>query len=102
MNFVPVEYVSPTIIRERFNNGPYALAIDRGEFRAVILAQNHLRNPAAVGRLPCTWSEVVRYLDTDGNIAVEVHRFVRQGLRLGRPDPKRLRDGAVLLVARRD
>ena len=97
----PVDYVSATTIRQKFNESAYALAIDRGELKSTKLHESHLRNPSAQGRAYCTWSEIIRYFDHEGNIAVEVHQYIRQGIISGRPDPKRLRERDRLLVVRR-
>jgi hypothetical protein len=50
----------------------------------------------------CNHSQIIHYLDSQGNFLVTVHQYLRQGGSLGAsglPDPKRMRIGNEIWIA---
>lgn len=74
------------------------------EFREILLSESHigaLKRPS-VDEPSCTRSQYVRYVDSDGRMVAEVHRYLRPDGTIGAsgvPDPKRISFGGTLYVA---
>jgi hypothetical protein len=98
-----VYYVSPDIIRKKFDEGPYAELIKNGKLRSKVIGNRHLPNPATFQGPFCTHSQAIRYYDDNRWLIVEIHQYLRPDGTLGasgKPDPKRLRSGDTLLAVR--
>ena len=97
------ERTSPTNIREIFNKSQYPRWIKNGILTPRYIRNKHLPHPELVSEPFCTYSQLIRYCDTNGRWLVEVHQYFRSednsiGGR-GKPDPKRLRIGNKVLIA---
>jgi hypothetical protein len=93
-----VRYVDPRELRQRFNDGDYASRAAAGEFAIVLRRESH---PTLAGSTEpfCTRSQILAYLDQDGERIAVVHRYLRADGTLGgsgRPDPKMLIEDGVI------
>lgn len=93
-----VRYVRQAELRQRFDDGRYAERADAGELRQVLRRNGH---PTLAGASEpfCTRSQIVAYLDADGERIAVIHRYLRPDGTLGgsgRPDPKMLAEGGVV------
>lgn len=94
-----VIFVSKSIIRQKFNNGPYLLMIKKGDLVPKCLKNTHLENPKTFQGPYCTHSQIIRYTNSFGKIIVLVHQYLRPNGTFGAsgmPDPKRLREGNII------
>lgn len=85
-------------IQRRFNDGHYWERTLSGELQTEILKDRHPSLTAAQEPF-CTRSQMISYLDRDGNEVARVHQYLRQDGKIGasgRPDPKRLFEGGIL------
>lgn len=92
-----VLYVDSPFLRERFNALDYYGRLLRGDLRAEIAKERPA--PAAANQEPGTVTQRVRYLSEDRVVAI-VHQYVRLDGTIGgsgRPDPKWVLDGDVIL-----
>ncbi len=84
-----------------FNNGTYQARVKSGELLERIVKERHPAAPKA--NVPyCTKSQMVMYVDREGNEVATVHRYLQTNLTVGasgQPDPKRLLVNGVLYVA---
>ena len=82
-----------------FNTGGYEDRVQKGELK-VRVDSSHPTPPKA--NMPAgTLSQMVAYLDTNGNEVVGAHRYLKTDGTLGasgRPDPKRILKDGVLYV----
>jgi hypothetical protein len=95
-------FVSPRILREVFNASQIPEQIERGELALRFLRNAHLNHPERVGEEWCTRGQMIRYLDGQGTLVVEVFQYMRSDGSLGasgRPDPKRMRMGNKIWIA---
>lgn len=94
------QYVGPTELRRRFNQGRYVERAGSGELAERLLADRHPSQPLANEPF-CTRSQMVSYRDQNGRELAQAHRYLRPDGTIGlggRPDPKALRDGDVLYI----
>jgi len=90
------DWVSPDIIRERFNQEQFFEQVQRGDLRQRVLKpDNHLsrRQREKINEPRCTRSQMVLYATKDGKPVALVHQYRRPDGQIGasgRPDPKRL------------
>ena len=73
--------------------------ITAGALVPQFLRNDHLTSPSDRVEAPCTHAQMIRYLDSAGQLLVEVFRYLRPDGTLGgsgRPDPKRLRLGSAI------
>jgi len=97
-----VQHTSANEIRRLFNEGSYREMIDDGRLIPEFLRNAHLKGPEAKGNPPCTFRQMIRYRDANGNPIVEVFQYLRPDRTLGPSglsDPKRLWIGRTVLVA---
>ena len=100
-----VEYVVPSIIRQKFTESQYPNMIANGELTPRYLRDKELKNPQQ-RRFPepsGTKSQMIRYLDKDGRWCVEIHQYLRPDGTLGasgKQDPKRLKIGDKIYIAK--
>jgi hypothetical protein len=84
-----------------FNDGNYEALVKSGELRTHLLNERHPSAPKA--NVPfCTRSQIVAYLDGNGNEIAVVHQYLQPDGTLGAsgfPDPKRLLKDGTLYVA---
>jgi len=76
-----------------FNEGGYLQLADNGILREVIADSRHASRVSNVNAPHCTESQLVRYIDNDGNEVAAVHQYLQPDGELwasGLPDPKRL------------
>lgn len=81
-----------------FNEGKYWERAKKGELRERVRKDSHPSPPRAP-EPSCTRSQIIAYIDDNGEKVALVHQYVRPDGRLGagrRPDPKRLLEGGVL------
>ena len=111
-NSEPVEWVSPEIIRQAFNEEQIIQRTDRGELRRRVLDYNtHLngrqrtkmnRNSRTMVRFTkCTRSQIVLYSTLDGKPLALAHQYTRPDGELagsGKADPKKLFLGNRILA----
>ena len=99
----PVERVSPASIRDIFNKSQYPRQIENGVLVPKYLHNKHISKPELIGEPWCTYSQLIRYCDSNGRWMVEVHQYFRSEDNSlggqGKPDPKRLRVGTKVLIA---
>ena len=98
-----VRFVHACEIRRQFNNGPLPEMITQGRLQQEYLRNAHLtKESAAFANEPfCTHAQTIRYVDDNGVWQVEVFQYKRADGTIGasgKPDPKRLRMGDVILV----
>ena len=99
-----VKNVSLTIIRRLFNNSQYLDDIKNGALVPSYVRNSHLSKPETKKEPWCTHSQLIRYLDSGGRWYVEVHQYLRPDNTIGGsglPDPKRLRLGNRIYIARK-
>lgn len=92
----PVVRVPAAILRETFNSSQLPALLERGDITPQLLRDAHLEQPERVGEGYCTRGQMLRYLDEQGDLLVEVFQYLRPDGSLGasgRPDPKRMRVG---------
>ena len=90
----PVQYVSPSEIRHRFNEGRYFERLQEGEF----VAEVTIVRPAPTRFARGTTSQMVAYRDHAGRTVAIVHQYGDAHGNPARgtlPDPKYLFDGAT-------
>jgi hypothetical protein len=84
-----------------FNDGNYQARVESGELRPHILKERHPSSPKA--NVPsCTKSQIIAYLDSNGNEIAVVHQYLLPNGSLGAsgfPDPKRLFKEGILYIA---
>lgn len=81
-----------------FNSNNYWERANRGEFQQCLRRNAHCE-PAPPGEPFCTHSQMVSYLDAEGNEVARVHQYRRPDGTLGgsgKPDPKKLIVNGVL------
>ena len=93
--------VSKDIIREAFNSGQFWERAQQGEFNLVLQYDKHypLHEAARLNHPYCSRSQIVRYYDELGQVAV-VHQIRSPDGSLGasgKPDPKYLRLDDMIL-----
>ena len=93
-------------MRRRFNDGRYWERTLSGELQAKELENRHPSLTTAA-EPHCTRSQMISYVDSDGNEVARVHQYLRPDGKIGakgRPDPKRLFEDGILyrLVKKRD
>ena len=97
----PVRRVSPTELRQMFNDGHFWERVQQGTLRCVVQKSRHCRVPP-VGEPLCTHSQIACYYDQDDEEVARVHQYRRPDGTIGasgRPDPKRLLvNGTVFIV----
>jgi hypothetical protein len=92
--------VSASTIRKLFNDGKYAERLSAGEFTTTCIREG---TPSPAANQPAgTKSQIVEYLDANGNRVALVHQYLLPDGTLGaggKPDPKKLwQNGAVYSV----
>jgi hypothetical protein len=96
---VHVVYVSAQQLRKLFNEGQYAQRARRGEFRRVTIRDKRA-DPIKTGEPRGTKSQMIAYIDANGNQVALVHQYLRPdgtfGGRGHRPDPKIILHDGVL------
>jgi hypothetical protein len=85
-------------MQRRFNEGKHWEKLRQGEYRALV---QETRHPAlTLANEPfCTESQIVSYVDRQGNEVARVHQYLRTDGTIGasgKPDPKRLLEGGIL------
>ncbi len=102
MSTVPKVALSAVQLRDRFAEGKYWERLRSGELQELLQDEAHPAPPRA--REPiCTLSQMIAYLDGEGNKVALVHQYRRTGGSLGgsgRPDPKCLLADGVLYFVR--
>ena len=87
-----VEWVPTDIIRKIFNDGQYYQKVLDGTLTKLIKEDTLLKNPPH-GEPPGTRSQMVYYLNLQGEVVALVHQYLRPDGNMGasgKPDPKRL------------
>lgn len=85
-----------------FNKSQYPDMIADGRLMSKCLRNDHLKEPETKREPYCTRGQMIRYLDSTGQWAVEVFQYLRPDKTIGgsgRPDPKRLRIGDTVFIA---
>jgi hypothetical protein len=98
-------FVSPRILGETFNGSQIPKQIEHGELIPRFLRNAYLNHPEQVGEAWCTRGQMIRYLDDQGTLVVEVFQYMRSDGSLGasgRPDPKRMRIRNEIWIAELD
>jgi hypothetical protein len=75
-----------------FNNGCFRDRLRSGELRSIVKVSNH-PSPEKATEPVCTLSEILAYLDDNGQQVALVHQFTRRDGSIGGsglPDPKLL------------
>ena len=97
-----VEKVSPSTIRDLFNGSQYPGLIANCALKKEFIRRKHLQNPSQRGEPPCTHSEIIHYISTDGELSVKIHQYLRPDGSLGasgKPDPKKLKlEGKIYTI----
>ena len=91
-NQLPIEWVSKTIMRSRFNNGQYTQEVHAGKLLARIKKNSRPDTPPP-GEPFCTHSQIGCYHALSRELVAIVHQYRRPDGTLGAsglPDPKRL------------
>ena len=99
-SFTSALYVDSARLRQRFNELDLLGELHRGEIVGVVDWERPAQ--ASAGQIPGTVSQRIFYYREDKLVAV-VHQYVRPDGSIGgsgRPDPKWLRDGDVILKYR--
>ncbi|MEX2431140.1 MAG: hypothetical protein WD645_04395 [Dehalococcoidia bacterium] len=99
---LPVIKVPAYILRDVFNKSELVRLTGTGELSALVRRDAIVRHPERIGEVAGTRSQLVRYIDADGELLVEVHQYLRPDGSLGAsglPDPKRMRVGDEIWVA---
>jgi len=94
---IKIERVTPTEMRQRFNDGHFWERLKSGEFKAYIM-QSRVSNSLPDETVEIL-SQMVSYRDSFANEVARVHQYVRPDGSIaasGKPDPKRLFDGGIL------
>lgn len=92
MSIYPSKEVSPSELRQLFNEKRYWERAQEGEFTQIVLETRHPSLPLA-NEPVCTKSQIVAYRDRRGRNVAIVHQYLRTDGTLGlsgRPDPKRV------------
>jgi hypothetical protein len=90
--------VSAEALQEMFNAGGYVEKVERGVLAVEIRRDKHPAPPKA-NQPYCTCSQILAYLNADGNRIAVVHQYLLPDGKLGgsgRPDPKALLVGDTL------
>ena len=98
MERTPTFRVTETELRQRFNQGLYWQRAQSGEFM-LYPRRDKYRSPPPVGEPLCTRSQLVVYIDADGQEVARVYQYLRPDGTLGasgRPDPKWLFENGVI------
>ena len=95
-------FAGPEDLRRRFNDGDYVRRAASGEFTEVVTRDSH---PTLAGSTEpfCTRSQILAYVDADGDKIAVVHRYLHQDGSLGgsgKPDPTMPLEAGVLYRAR--
>jgi len=94
----PSQRISLSYLRQLFNEGDYWLKTQDGRLKERLLRDRHPSSPKAPVPL-CTRSQLISYIDTDGQEIARVHQYLKPDGTLGasgKPDPKRLLHNGVL------
>ena len=94
---VHIVYVSKQRIRALFNEGKYWTRARNREFTLEYLYNK--RAPAKAGQPRGTKSQIIAYINSNGQQVALVHQYLKPDGTLGgsgKPDPKELLEGAVL------
>jgi|HubBroStandDraft_6_1064221.scaffolds.fasta_scaffold1408849_1 hypothetical protein len=94
---IQLVYVSRQRIRALFNEGKYWTRARNGEFTLEYI-YNKLA-PARAGKPRGTKSQIVAYINSNGDQIALVHQYLKSDGTLGgggQPDPKELLEGEVL------
>src|SRR3989338_9151424 len=94
-----VEYTSPDVIRQKFNQSQYPAWIKNRTLVPTIVRDAPVKDPKRRREPLGTRSQFIRYVDRSGQWLVEVHQYLRPDATLGasgNPDPKRLRIGHTI------
>jgi hypothetical protein len=90
-------YVTQQRMRELFNAGQYWTRARNGEFSLDYIYNKPA--PPQAGQSPGTRSQIIAYLNSNGEQIALVHQYLRPDGTLGgsgRPDPKLLLQGEIL------
>jgi len=96
----PVQRVTAAERHRIFNEGRFWERAQSGELRTVTIKERH-PSLAAANEPRCTYSEMISYLDQEGNEVARVHQYKRPDGSMGasgRPDPKRLLSDGVIYI----
>jgi len=103
MNEPPKRFVSPIELRKIFNDNNYWDRLRAGEFHKKKLDDDHAKPRPRIPR--CTRSQILAYIDENGNWIAVVHQFLKRDGTLGgggRPDPKWLFHEGILYMTTED
>lgn len=87
-----IHRIDPEEMRRIFNDNDYLEKAQRGELTENIIDDRHPSLPKAQEPF-CTQSQMISYIDRDGNEVARVHQYLRPDSTIGasgRPDPKKL------------
>ena len=94
---VHLVYVSKQRIRQLFNEGRYWTRARNREFTLEYLYNKPA--PREAGQIPGTKSQIVAYINSNGQQIALVHQYLKPDGTLGgsgKPDPKELLEGQIL------
>ncbi len=94
----PIRRVPAWKLQRLFNKGRYWERAQAGEFTELLRED---RTPPLTFEPPGTRSQMISYLDANGNEVARVHQYLRPDGTLGasgRPDPKRLQIGTTVYI----
>jgi len=94
----PSQRISLSYLRQLFNEGGYWLKTQDGRLKERLLRDRHPSSPKAPVPI-CTRSQLISYIDNDGQEIARVHQYLQPNGTLGasgKPDPKRLLHNGVL------
>jgi hypothetical protein len=97
-NVTSIQRIPPWEMCQKFNDGNYWERAKKGEFNMVVMDDRHPALPLANEPF-CTQSQMVSYVDKDGNEIARVHQYLRTNKSIGlsgKPDPKRLFEDGIL------
>src|SRR5438046_938729 len=92
--------VSVAKLQEMFNTGGYEEEAEKGDLRVQVTASHPA--PPKANQPPGTLSQMIAYLDAEGNEVAAAHRYLKTDGTLGasgHPDPKRIMKDGILYVA---
>lgn len=90
-------YVTEQRIRELFNKGQYWARARNGEFTLDYIYNKPA--PPQAGQVPGTKSQIIAYINSNGDQIALVHQYLQPNGSLGgsgKPDPKLLLEGQIL------
>jgi len=94
----PSQKISVSDLRQLFNEADYWLKAQDGRLKEQLLKDRHPTSPKAPVPI-CTRSQLISYIDNDGQEIAQVHQYLKPDGTLGasgKPDPKRLLHNGVL------